>query len=409
MNRLLFCMLLLAFLPWTTASGQTGFVMPQGRKQVEIPFEYSNNFIILTVRFNGILPLRFIFDTGAEFTILSQKGITDMFKMPYEQVYQVAGSDLSTPLTAYLVRRVRLEIPEKAYALSEDILVLEEDYFRFEEYAGVQVHGILSANAFSRYIIKINYQRRVIQLTEKSIFKTPSDYSALPIEIYKNKVYLNTALNVQQDLVVPVKLLIDTGAGLPLLLFTNTHPLLSPPPNAIISNIGMGLGGFLEGFTGRVSKLEIGPFKQQQIVTYFQEIDTAQTLGFLNKRNGLIGNNILNHFYVILDYQDGIMWLKPNRLYKEQFLFDRSGINMIATGEKFDKFMVHNLVPNSPATEVDLRPGDIILKIGNKPSVFMTLGTAQRIFLKKPGKKVTLTVLRDGEKLKKTIVLRDLL
>ena len=43
---------------------QNGFNLPPGQRQVDIPFEYSNNFIILTVNFNGILPLKFIFDTG---------------------------------------------------------------------------------------------------------------------------------------------------------------------------------------------------------------------------------------------------------------------------------------------------------------------------------------------------------
>ena len=33
---------------------------------------------------------------------------------------------------------------------------LDKNNFRFEEYAGVNVHGIMSANVFSKYITRIN-------------------------------------------------------------------------------------------------------------------------------------------------------------------------------------------------------------------------------------------------------------
>ena len=45
--------------------------------RVEIPFEYVNNFIIVNVVFNRLFPLKFVFDTGAENTILTRKEITD--------------------------------------------------------------------------------------------------------------------------------------------------------------------------------------------------------------------------------------------------------------------------------------------------------------------------------------------
>lgn len=391
-------------------TAQGGFFIQPGQRQVDIPFEYVNNFIILTVRFNNFLPLKFIFDTGAEHTILSKREISDLMRVPYEREFRVTGSDLKTELIAYLARQIRFDIPEKAFAPREDILVLQEDYFRFEEYAGVDVHGILSANAFSKYIIRINYDRKVITLYDRESFKLrESGYLELPVEVYRNKLYLTTRLHIQRDSIAMVKLLIDTGAGLPLLLFSNTHPLVHPPANAVSTNIGMGLGGYLEGFTGRVFKLELGTFAEENIVTYFQTLDSVFNKEYLHGRNGLLGNTLLGRFNVIIDYQNGKMWLKPARNFRHAFVYDRSGINLIASGPGFNDFIVQGVVEHSPAAEADFRKGDQIIRIGATPTLFLSFSDIQRILQKKPGKKLKIVIKRDGKRLKKKIVLRDLI
>ncbi|MBV6443515.1 MAG: PDZ domain-containing protein [Haliscomenobacteraceae bacterium CHB4] len=403
-------LLLLFFCPASGVEAQGGFFIPEGQRQMDIPFEYTNNFIILTVTFNGLLPLKFIFDTGAEHTILSKREISDMLNVTYEREFRVTGSDLKTELVAYLARRVRFDIPEKAAAPSVDILVLQEDYFRFEEYAGVNVHGIMAANAFSKYIIKINYDRKVMTLYDRAYFKVrEAGYEAVPVEIFRNKIYLKTNLKIVPDSVAPVKLLLDTGAGLPLLLFSDTHPLLHPSANAISSNIGMGLGGYLEGFTGRIHHVEIGAFSQQNVITYFQTLDTVYNAEHLNKRNGLIGNTLLSRFYVILDYQTATIWLKPARNFKSEFVYDRSGLNIIASGANFNRFTVQSVLPNSPAAEADFRKGDEIVRVGWLPTSFSSLADLQHTFQKKAGKKLKVVIRRDGKLIKKRIVLRDLI
>jgi len=410
MIRILPLLLLFLFYWAFPGTAQSGFYLYTGKVQAEIPFEYTNNFIILTINFNGSMPLRFIYDTGAEHTILSKREITDVLQVHYEREFRVMGSDLQTELVAYLVRNIRLDIPNLAVAPRQDILVLQEDYFRFEEYAGVSVHGILSASAFSRFIVKINFQTHLLTLYDREAFKfRESGYVEVPVEIFRNKMYLKTTLQVRPDSTAPVKLLLDTGAGLPLLLFDNTHPLIHAPANAIPSNIGMGLGGYLEGFTGRISSFDLGPFSQKNVVTYFQSLDSIRRSDHLNQRNGLIGNAILARFQVILDYQNAKIWLKPNKNYSQPFVYDRSGLNLIASGLHFATLTVQNVLPNSPAAEADLQRGDVILRVNLLSSNLLSLTDVQHILQKKPGKKIKMVVRRDGKRLKKTFLLRDLI
>lgn len=411
LRTLIFLTALLCFSACASLFAQGGFtIVPAGKRSVEIPFDYSNNFIILTVRFNKLLPLKFILDTGAEHTILSKREISDLLQVRYDREFHVAGSDLSEELVAYLVRQISFDIADKVVAPQEDILVLKEDYFRFEEYAGLDVHGIMSASIFSKYILKINYQKAVITLYDRRYYKDgESGYAMLPVEVNRNKIYLNTKIQILPDSVAPVKLLLDTGASLPFLLFSDTHPLLQPPAKAIPSSIGMGLGGFIEGYAGRVYQAEIGPFAQKNAVAYFQTLDSLRGKEYLNKRNGLIGNSILSRYNLIIDYYDGKIWLKPTRAFKRPFEFDRSGIFLIASGLTHRNFTVQTIITNSPAEAAGLMRGDELVRVRIFPAGFYSLDDLQRLFQKKAGKKITLVVKRDGKKLKKTIVLRDLL
>jgi hypothetical protein len=318
---------------------------------------------------------------------------------------------LTTELIAYLVRQVKFEVPGRIIASKIDILVLQEDYFRFEEFAGVNVHGILAANVFDKYIIKINYKKRILTLYERNNFKVnDAEFKPFDLELLRNKIYLNTQVSVLRDSITPVKLLVDTGAGLPLLLFTNTNPLLQPPVKSIPSNIGMGMGGYLQGFTGRVFKLDLNDLSLNNVVSFFQTIDTsAENLAQINHRNGLIGNSILSRYQVIIDYIGSKMWLKPNKNYQSEFVYDRSGISLIASGLTLNVFTIQNVLPNSPAWNVDIRRGDEILKVGYTPAQLLTLDEILKVFQKKPGKSIKIVLLRDGKRLKKTIVLKDLL
>jgi hypothetical protein len=141
----------------------------RGRESVELPFEYVNDFIILTVYFNEILPLKFIFDTGAEYTLITKKEITDLLQVDYRKKYPLLGADLTTELYAYLATGVRLRIADFA-AINRSILVLEEDYFKFEEYAGINIQGIIGSDLFRRFVVKIDYRKQKITLTDPSKF-----------------------------------------------------------------------------------------------------------------------------------------------------------------------------------------------------------------------------------------------
>ena len=404
---LLFLCLLLA--P-AKARTQSGFRMPPGVSQTVWPFEYVNNFIVVTVTLNGTFPLKMIFDTGAEHTVLCRRELSDLLGIRYDREFRLLGADMKTELVAYLARNVRLDaLNTPLSAPDEDILVLQEDYFRFESYAGIDIHGILAANALSGYMIRINYLQKTLTIVKHEVFSPErAGYTPFPAELYRNKMYLRAGLGFDTDSVSAAKLLLDTGAALPLLLIISDSTLKLPPA-VLPSQIGMGLGGYLNGYVGRVREFSAGHFRQTGVISYFQVADSMLKTSFLNGRAGIVGNMLLDRFQLVLDYRESVVWLKPSGNFRKKYVYDRSGMHLLASGTSLNEFVVESVMNNSPAAEAGILPGDRIIQVGIVPARILRLQDVLKALQKKPGKKIRLLILRNGVKIRKTVLLRSLI
>jgi hypothetical protein len=316
---------------------------------------------------------------------------------------------LKTPLNAKIARKVFMDLPN--LRLTKDILVLEEDYFRFDASAGVEIHGILGSEAFKGHVVKINYSQQIITVYAKDAFKPPheSEFQSVPIKIIRHKPYLVVNLTLQNDTIVPVNLLLDTGASLTMILYSGSTPGLTIPQTALKGSIGRGLGGILEGYIGRVKKMDMGNFPLTDVVSRFQVLPTnADSLNTVG-RHGIMGGEILARFNLIFDYVHQKLYLQPNKSYKTAFVYDRSGLSMLAGGQLLNEFIVQEVLPNTPAALADIRAGDQIVKIGIWSSKLYRLPQLVNKFQDKVGKEINLTILREGKRLKKKIKLQELI
>ena len=433
---IIFSALFISFLKYST--GQSiipGLTIEKNAHKAEIPFERQGNFIILRVLFNNILPLRFIFDTGAEHCILTKKEVAILFNIPFEKEIIIRGSDLHAEIKAYISRKVKLGLD--GVELTKDILVMDEDYFKFDKFAGLEIQGIIGAETFRNYVVKLDYTKQVMTIYEPTAFTASQHegFDSLNIQILHNKPFINTQAQIETDSVVNLKLLLDTGAGLSMLLYVHSTPGLEPPKISIESNIGTGLGGDLTGFMGRLKKFSIGdrisslnsttstvgssakknsgktgiPLSFYSVVAAFQEVRDLADTSFLLGRNGILGGEILSRFTTIIDFPKEKIYLKPNRDFKQSFKFDKSGLNFIAQGENLNKFTVNSVLFRSPASEAKIWRGDELISLQHISARFLSLATINNKLQGKTGKKIRLVLSRDGKKIVKFIILRDLI
>jgi len=406
---MMICLALLTGLPHLVAQNLDLKILGSYRR-IELPFEIENDFIVVNVLLENKLPLRFIVDTGAENTVLLEKTITDMLNVDYRRTFQIRGADVNNPLLAYLATGIDLQIADRILAKNRSMLVLGENYFDFKSITGTNIQGILGADFLMRFTIEFDFKRRVIVLHEPGDWKPSRKHRLVPSEFVRNRAYLNVPVGVNTPQTTDRKLLLDSGAGLTLLMHTyGDSTSMDLPVQTIPALIANGLGGSMSGNVGRTQSFDIAGKTLVGVVTYFQPVDTVG-LTFLNSREGIIGNRMLKRFNVVISYTAQKVWFRPEgKRWKEKFVYDRSGISLVAGGPNLRTYSIANIIEGSPADRAGLRTGDRITAVNGKSVAFFSLAGILKRFEGKVGRKIKLRYRRNKEYFFVNIRLEDLI
>ena len=408
MKNLLF-IFLFSFCFTCSKAQSFGFRFDDKLEKIEIPFEIRNNFIVVNILVNKRLPLNFIFDTGAEHTILTKQIYSKFLGLKFDRSIEFIGSDLKSVLTAHVARNVHIQLGD-AVAPTQDLLILAEDYFKIDELVGKEIQGILGADLFKSFTLQIDYKKQLLIFHHPKKFTPPKGkWKALPISIEKGKPYL-MAKGFFNQKKVDLKLLLDTGASLSVLLHTNSHPHLNLPEKYIPGSVGNGLGGTLDGFLARMERIEFGDFYFENMITNFQDLPmNLDSLKVPHNRNGILGNALLMRFGVIIDFFNKKVYFNPQKKYNRSIGFDKSGMQMIASGKNLKTILVHFVIPDSPAHLVGIKKGDQLIAINRMPASLLSLREVSNKLQKRTGKKILVTIMRNNQKIKYRFRLRDLL
>lgn len=408
-RKLRLAILILFYCPWSM-SGQIPKSYVFGESdQIVLPVTYINGFIIVDVIFQKILPLKFILDTGAENTILLKREYAEMLNIPFHKKIKLMGADMSEEVNAYICNGTFIQLTNTR-SVRHNIIVLEKDYLFLEEYIGTQVDGILGAEFFKDLILKIDYKLSTLTIydPEKYNYSRLKNYVNYDISIINNKPYLYCVTEPKAGTLINTLLLVDTGAGLTALFHHNTDTLLQLSGQIINGSLGKGLGGDIEGFTGKIHKLHMGKLYFNNLLSSFQDLDESLIQPDRVTRNGLLGNLLLERFDVVLDLKKAKLFLKPHKGYNKTFEFDKSGLTLFAYGENLNQYYIKYVIEKSPAGEAGLMPGDIVMKIGHWSYKWYDLRRINKILSGRTGKTIQLKIRRGEQILNKKIILRDL-
>lgn len=378
-----------------------------GKKdKIEIPFKYINGFIVVKVIYANLFELNFLFDTGASHNILFKKQVNDILGIEYSDTILIGGADIGSKMKALVSRNIPMQL-EKTNIIQRDIIVLEKDFLELEMILGARIDGILGGDFFKGLVIGINHHKHKITIQNPNTFKPREEFTLHNIKIKNNKPYIaaHTTIEGKSD---TLNYLIDSGASIALLIHSNKDKEFKMPENVIIGNLGKGLGGDISGYVGMIDGLNIDQYQLFNIITSFQEIDSSFFETDQIVRDGIIGNIILSRFHFIIDYMREKLYLKEISKLDEEFEYDKSGMLIYALGKNLNQFYIKTIYPNTPAQEAGLLPGDKIIKIGFWPIRFYSLSKILSKLKGKEGKKIKITILRNGKKIKTEFRLRNL-
>ena len=138
-----------------------GFEIEDNKKSVSIPFELINNLMVVDVLFQGVVPLKFIIDTGVTNTVLIEKLYADVLEIEPDRKMSLVGAAGGKEVEAFIVNSISINL--KGIKGSQiPLLILAEDYLKLEESMGIKVHGILGYDLFKNFVVKIDYINHII-------------------------------------------------------------------------------------------------------------------------------------------------------------------------------------------------------------------------------------------------------
>ncbi|MCS6973080.1 MAG: aspartyl protease family protein [Cyclobacteriaceae bacterium] len=386
-----------------------GFSLAEGRKRVDIPVDIVNNLVIVPVILNETLPLKFIVDTGVRTAILTQKAFSDILQLPYSRKYSISGPGGEKIIDAYVTNNVSLRLPG-VLGRGHALLVLEEDYLELRNYLGTDVHGILGYELFSRFVVQLDYQRKIMTLMMPDKFKPSKKFTAIPLRIQDTKPYLLAPISIDSGHTLNAKLLVDTGASHSLMLETDSDPRIHLPARTVSGVLGRGLGGAITGKIGRIQSIELGNRVIRNVLANFPDPESYFPDSLITSRvdrNGTLGGELLSRFTVVINFPQEKIYLKPNNQLRREFYFNMSGLNIRAKGASLNMFEVSEVRAGSAGEEAGILPGDLILSINNMPTSSMKLEHINALFNSKPGRKLRLTISRAGQNKSVEVILNQ--
>ncbi|CCH56288.1 PDZ/DHR/GLGF domain protein [Fibrisoma limi BUZ 3] len=377
-----------------------GFFIANNRTWTRIPFQLHSNLIIVPVRVNDSDTLQFILDTGVSSTIITDPAAFKKQSLKTARKVKLTGAGEGGNLTASVAIDNRLSVGGLR-ASHHNIVILDEDILKLSEYVGVPVHGIFGYEIFSNFVVTIDFQHRELTLMQPKKYKyRKRKGDRYPITIQDTKAYTDAISIFDGEKSLPLRVVLDTGAGHALLLDRSRNPASLPLPEKVVrAQLGRGLNGVINGSLGRIQKVRFGRYELDNILASFPD-STSFGMKLVNapERQGNVGCELLRRFRVTFNYNDQYVVLKPvKRLLRESFEHDMSGLELRARGDRFRNYYIEKIIDNSPADLAGLKEGDELLFVNNTSTSELTISDIYKLLQKGEGKEVAMLVRRDGK------------
>jgi hypothetical protein len=388
-----------------------GFQLAKRRKITRIPFEFQANLVIVPVKVNNSDTLRFILDTGVSSILITDPQIARNQHMIFARNVKISGAGEGSDIEAGIVLDNTVTMGDMI-GYRQNLVILKDDVLKLSEFVGSPIHGIIGYEIFNRFAVTIDFGTNEIILENPEHYKyKPNKGERFPITIEENKPYLSTIELINDKQNLPLKVVLDTGAGHAISLDANRSNGIPMPEKIVKAQLGRGLSGIINGSLGRISKLRLGKFEMNNLVASFPDSSSYRVRGLeLIERQGNIGCEFLRRFKVTFNYRDQYIVLKPiNRRMKEPFEHNMSGIELMAKGEDYHEFTVDRVIENSPADDAGVLQGDKVIFINNKASKDISISEIYKLFQKGEGKNINLIMKRGKDVFFTTINLRRLI
>ena len=343
----------------TGAQAQEAYVRP-AVKLSSFPFTtLTGGVILVAIQLDGYPDtLHFVIDTGsAGMSIDSTTSLRlNLLSVPSDvQVLGIGGT-----------RNVRFVLKKKIHigSLAIDSLNMHiSDYSLLSSVYGEKIDGILGFSFLNRFIVKIDYDSQIVTIFSRGYMRYPKGGFLLHPTLVSLPVQ---AATIRESLQSNCRFYFDTGAGLCLLLTTDflKDTALFAKSKTPLPTQAQGLGGKANMQITTLKEFKLGPYKFKNIPTHI--FDDEYNVTAYPALAGLIGNDILRRFNILLNYEKKCFYLTPNTHYNDPFDYSYTGLGLY--WEETGEITVGDIQKGSPAAKAGFEVGDVVQSVNYNDS-----------------------------------------
>lgn len=274
------------------------------------------------------------------------------------------------------------------------------DYDILSSVYGEKIDGIIGYSFLSRYIVRINYDSMQVSVSTRGSIKYPRGGYLLRPLLVNIPVTNVTVKDVNE---VNARFYFDTGAGMCILLSSDfvEDSMILRKKGKWYDSQAEGLGGKAHMKQGVVRQVKLGPYKFRNVPAYI--FDDEYNITSYPYLGGLLGNDLLRRFNLIINYEKRDIHLTPNSHYREQFDYSYTGLGMYFID---GVIKIMDVMKGSPAEKAGLKEEDVIMAVQN--NFGQNIQTYKNL-MQNPGEKIKILVYRNGEPLVVTLKVMNLM
>ncbi|MEO6612744.1 MAG: aspartyl protease family protein [Chitinophagaceae bacterium] len=380
-----YLLLLTGLLPGMTVFAQEEFIEPPSKHLTSVPFLQLTGGIVIMQAKLGNFPdtLNFILDTGSSGISLDST-TADYLKLKPVPTDRTIRSIAGIHKVSFLYNQ-QLKFP----GLKIDSLDFHiNDYAILTAVYGERIDGIIGYSVLNRYILKVDYDSLKVHFWTRGTIRYPRGGYLLKPTI---NFLVSQTLRVRDDEAITTRFLYDMGAGLCMLLSKDLiadSAFLDKKKKRWVKE-GEGPGGTIDMELTTVREVKLGPYRFRNVPVYIFE-DKSNVTSYPNM-GGLVGNDILRRFNVILNYARGEIYLLPNKHYTDPFDYSYAGIELYLIE---GLIIVGDVAKGSPAEAAGIKEGDQVMAINKNFSQNLN---QYKIALQSANERIRIILRREGD------------
>jgi hypothetical protein len=399
--------------------------------RAKIPFKFENNSIILQVEINRV-PVNLIMDTGAKNTVIINPSVFKTLQIKKAIPVKIKGLGQRLPLDGFLSRENTLSF-KQLVVKNKTVVWLKDSIVDFSPYYNTPIDGFIGSDFLKDFVVEINFSAKYLILYAPEFYKK-KHRTRFPVRLVNSKPAIRFYIAGKENVFI-----IDTGNTEALWYYKSLPE--HHPYHLKYTYLGLGISGEIYGYASLIDDIVIGKTEFDKVPVSIPDSISKQHIN-IEANTGLIGNEILKKFKIILHYPGKYIVFKRNLFASKRIPYDKSGLIVKLTKPKLmeinyteyehliegkDKngfvkiqtrevhkiisarnIRVEEIVPGSPAEKAGIIKGDIIEAVNGIPIYKLDGLTEFTAYLsQREGKKIKLKIVRNHIPMEISFRLKD--